>query len=319
MYEAGSADPGTVQQADAGNWMNATIALSVSVHGWGGSRQAKAVSVQQYSTEIARMVQEQDASVTERLMTCAEYKAIASRDGYAKRWLEARMVPGVPELFRDGVYCVPMCQVSAVSAYMAVYQEERRALVDVLYDCWTTRVREACGKPRIQVSAASYPTADAMRAKYSVVLRWIELGVPGKLALIAPEAFVQAQADLLSTVEAGKAHIESILCTEALELVSNLRGVLQGLDDGTQKKFYDSHIQKIVEWSQLFLEARNVTGFAALADVAERIKAIALGCDKDALKKFSFIRKEIKHDLDGALVALKGLMAAQPTRLIELD
>ena len=114
-------------------------------------------------------------------------------------------------------------------------------------------------------------------------------------------------------------HIESILCAEAAELVKNLRNVLQGFDDGTAKKFYDSHIEKIVQWSELFMEARNVTGFTALAEVADQIKAIALHCDKDALKKFGFIRKEVKAELDGALVTLKGLMEARPSRVLDLD
>ena len=301
--------------ADLG-WLENTVACSVSIHAWGNSKGVRAADVSQFSGELAAQAAKKRVSMTKRLLECQEYQAIKSRDGHAGQWFAAH---SVPSLFRNGVYAVPLAIMNSWTTYLAEYQQERIILVATFYDVYLSARWAAQDELGPLYRAEDYPDAGAVADKFFIEVRYLELGVPGKLALIAPEAFVKAQAELLATVEQGKAHIESILCTEAVELVSNLRNVLQGFDDGTAKKFYDSHIQKIVEWSDLFLEARNVTGFDGLAAVAERIKAVALGCDKDALKKFSFIRQEVKTELDGALMTLKGLMEAQPTRLIELD
>jgi len=205
------------------------------------------------------------------------------------------------------------------TAYVEAYKAERQALIDAFSWSYDQARHEAQYELGSLYRAEEYPDVEQVINKFFIEVRYLELGVPGKLALIAPEAFAQAQAELVQTIEQGKAHIESILCAEAMELVQGLRGALQGLDDGTSKRFYESHLTKIVEWSALFLEARNVTGFQELSAVAAQIQAIALGCDKEALKRFSFIRKDVKTELDGALTTLKGLMEARPTRQIELD
>lgn len=297
-------------------WLENTVACSISIHAWGNSKGVKAAEVSQFSGELAAQAAKKRVSMTKRLLECKEYAAIKSRDGHAGQWFAAH---SVPSLFRNGVYAVPLAMMNAWVQYLEAYQAERQALVSCFYSTYNVARWDAETELGPLFRIDDYPDVDSVVGKFSVEVRYLELGVPGKLALIAPEAFAKAQAELTATVEQGKAHIESILCAEAVELVQGLRGALQGLDDGTLKKFYDSHIQKIVEWSSLFLDARNVTGFDGLAAVAEQIKAIALGCDKDTLKQFSFIRQEVKHELDGALVALKGLMEARPVRLIELD
>ena len=297
-------------------WLENTVACSVSIHAWGNSKGVKAADVSQFSGELAAQAAKKRVSMTKRLLECAEFQAIKSRDGHAGQWFAAH---SVPSLFRNGVYAVPIAIMHEWVLYLDVYQGERISLVAAFYDAYQVARYAAQDELGPLYRPEDYPDAGTVADKFFIEVRYLELGVPGQLKLIAPEAFEKAQADLLDTIEQGKAHIESILCAEVQELVQNLRNVLQGLDDGTAKKFYDSHIQKIVEWSDLFLEARNVTGFDGLAAVAEQIKSIALGCDKDALKKFSFIRAEVKRDLDGALMTLKGLMEARPARLIELD
>lgn len=301
------------------SWLDSTIACSVSVHAWGNSKGVKAADVSQYSGELAEKAAKKRLAVTKRLLDCKEYQAIQSRDGFAGQWFKAH---SVPSLFRNGVYAVPMSHIDAWTGYLAEYTAERQhTLVPEFLGAYSEARQRAQYDDELGVlyRAEDYPDVQDMGRKFYVEVRYVELGVPGKLALIAPEAFAQAQAELAATVEQGKAHIEAILCHEAVTMVQGLRGALQGLDDGTLKKFYDSHIQKIVEWSDLFLEARNVTGFEELASVAEQIRAVAMGCEKDSLKKFSFIRQEVKKELDGALTTLKGLMQARPVRQIELD
>lgn len=297
-------------------WLDGTIACSISVHAWGNSKGVKAADVSQYSGELAAQAAKKRVSVSKRLLECKEYQEIKSLDGKAGVWFKEH---SVPSLFRNGVYAVPIQLMPKWVAYLDKYQVERSSLVIDFSYAYSNARWNASYELGELYRQEDYPDEQAMSAKFYVESRYVELGVPGKLALVAPEVFAKAQADLAATVEAGKAHIESILCTEATELVQNLRNVLQGFDDGTAKKFYDSHIQKIVDWSTLFLEARNVTGFQGLADVAEQIKAVALGCDKEALKKFGFLRKEAKQELDGALTTLKSLMEAKPERLIDLD
>lgn len=297
-------------------WMDNTVACSISIHAWGNSKGVKAADVSQYSNELASQAAKKRVSVTKRLLECKEYQAIKSRDGFAGKWFAEH---SVPSMLRNGVYAVPCTIMSDWAEYLKVYQIERQCLVADFKDAYAGSRYDAQYELGELFRAEDYPDESTVADKFYVEVRYLELGVPGKLQLIAPEAFQKAHADLMASVEQGKAHIESILCAEAMELVQGLRNTLQGLDDGTLKKFYDSHVTKIAEWADLFLTARNVTGFDGLAAVAEQLKATALSCDKDSIKKFAFIRKDIKAELDGALVTLKGLMEAQSTRKIDLD
>jgi hypothetical protein len=297
-------------------WLENAICCSISIRSWGNSRSVKAADVSQYSNELAVQAAKKRVSLTKRLLECSEYQAIKSLDGHAGRWFAEH---SVPSLFRNGVYAVPLTIMNQWTEYLEEYQGLRQTLVAAFYSAYNMARWDAEGELGPLFRLEDYPDAETVESKFSIEIRYLELGVPGKLALIAPEAFAKAQAELNASIEQGKAHIESILCQEAVEFVQGLRGALQGLDDGTLKRFYDSHIEKIVEWSSLFLDARNVTGFTELADVAERIKAVALGCDTGALKKFAFIRKDVKAELDGALTTLKGLMEARPGRKMDLD
>jgi hypothetical protein len=297
-------------------WLEGTVCCSVSIHSWGNAKNVKAADVSQYSGELAEQAAKRRVSMTKRLLECAEYQAIKSRDGHAGKWFAEH---SVPSLFRHGVYAVPLAMMNQWTEYLEEYQDARRILVGAFGHTYYTARWQAEAELGPLYRSEDYPDAETVASKFSVEIRYLELGVPGKLALIAPEAFAKAQAELTATVEQGKAHIESILCQEATELVQGLHGALQGLDDGTLKRFYDSHVEKIVEWSSLFLDARNVTGFTELADVAEQLKTVALGYDTGALKKFGFLRKEVKAELDGALITLKGLMEARPARKLDLD
>ena len=297
-------------------WLENCVACSISIHAWGNSKGVKAADVSQYSGELAAQAAKKRVSMSKRLLECAEYQSIKSLDGHAGRWFAEH---SVPSLFRNGVYAVPLPTMNQWIEYLQEYQACRHTLIAAFYSAYNMARWDAETDLGPLFRMEDYPDAETVVSKFSIEVRYLELGVPGKLELLAPEAFARAQAELTATVEQGKAHIESILCAEAVELVQGLRGALQGLDDGTIKRFYDSHVEKIVEWSSLFLDARNVTGFAGLADVAEHIKAIALGCDTNAIRKFGFIRKDIKAELDGTLITLKALMEARPSRKLDLD
>lgn len=298
------------------NWTENTVACSISIHAWGNSKGVRASEVAQFSDTLAEKAGEKRISVSKRLLDCAEYKAIVSRDGFAGKWFQDH---SVPSLFRRGVYSVATCFVQQWVDYVESYRTERNPLADTFAAVYEEAVERARRELGALYRAEDYPTADEVRSKFWVDVRYLELGVPGRLERISPEAFRQAQEELDRTVQQGKAQIEAILCQEATELVQGLRNALQGLDDGTLKRFHDNHIEKIINWSDLFLDIRNVTGFDELARIAESLGDLARGCEKDTLKSFALVRSDVKRSLDGALVELKGLMEARPVRQMSLD
>ena len=254
--------------------------------------------------------------MTKRLLECPEYQAIKSLDGHAGKCFQEH---SVPSLFRNGVYAVPLAMVERWAEFLREYQRERCDLVRLLAQGYAEARHAAQGDLGPLYRAEEYPDVEEVVGKFFVEVRYLELGVPGRLELIAPESFRQAQAELIQTVEQGKLHIEAILCQEAVELVQGLRGALEGLEDAQPKRFYQSHIDKLAEWSTLFLDARNVTGFDGLAQVAEQLENLARGIDRETVKKFGFIRAEVKRELEGVMVTLKGLMEERPTRQMTLD
>jgi uncharacterized protein YukE len=149
-------------------------------------------------------------------------------------------------------------------------------------------------------------------------VRYVELGVPARLQTINAEVYQQAQARLQVVVEEGQAQIEQLLVQEVSTLVQGLQDALTGLDGAQPKRFYRSHLEKIVEWTQIFRDIRNVTGFDALEAVTARLQATVAGQSVEAIKSFDVVRRELQQELTTTAATLQGLMEVKPSRRMRL-
>lgn len=297
-------------------WLENTVCCAVAIHSWGNSKQVKAADVSQYDGELAQKVAEKTVVLSKKLLVCPEYKAITSRDSFAGIWFREH---SVPSLFKRGVYAVPTAVIDDWIVYLDQYSRDREQLVSDFGFAFDQAVLEAEHKLGALFRAEEYPFTSEVVSKFSVQVRYLELGIPGKLALIAPDTFAKAQEELRQTVNQGKAYIEALLCQEVTDLTQGLYQALQGLDDGTLKRFHESHITKVQEWAALFLDARNVTDDAELAAVVQKLGHCVAGIQTEAVKKFAFVREPVKQALNASLVDLKALMAQRSTRHIDLE
>lgn len=297
-------------------WMNSTIACSISIHSWGNSKGVKAGEVLGYSQDLAEKAANKRISMSKRLIECQEYKAIVSRDGHAGKWFAEH---SVPSLFRKGVYCVPVAFMQEWTDYLESYGDERLDMVMAFERAYSDAAWNARQELGELYRAEDYPIANDVRARFWIDVRYLELSVPDRLEHIDPQTFARAREELAASVEQGKLAIEHILAEEAAELIAGLRTALSGLDDGTLKRFHDSHVEKIREWSGLFLAGRNVTNSTELADVVQSLQDIVTAQSIPVLRSFEQVRATVKRDLAQCQSQLKEYMEARPSRRISLD
>ena len=296
---------------------DSTIALSLSIHRFGTTRGIKAEQLVTLMPGSTEQIREQYVSASKKLFQSKEYDAIVSLDNAATKSIKER---SLPSLFRRGVYLVPTTLVGEIESKINNYRFERQEKVAEFLSVYEFAELDAKWKLDRLYDPTQYPSVAKMASLFSIETRWLDLGVPNSLASVDPTIFAQAKADMLRNMEEAEEHCKALLRAEVLSLTQGLYTALQGLDDGTLKRFHTSHVEKITAWTQLFKDARNVANDTELADVVERLQyAVEYAGDPAMLKQYDLVRKDVKTNLQGCLVELKTLTESCPLRAVNFD
>ena len=296
---------------------DSTIALSLSIHRFGTTRGIKAEQLVTLMPGSTEQIREQYVSASKKLFQSKEYDAIVSLDNSATKSIKER---SLPSLFRRGVYLVPTTLVGDIEERIGNYRIERQEKVDDFLHVYQYAEMAAKWKLDNLYDPTQYPSIAKMTSLFSIEVRWLDLGVPNSLAAVDPAIFAQAKADMIRNMQEAEEHCKALLRAEVLSLTQGLYTALQGLDDGTLKRFHTSHVEKITAWAQLFKEARNVANDTELTDVVERLQyAVEYAGDPAMLKQYDIVRKDVKTNLQGCLVELKTLTESCPLRAVNFD
>lgn len=295
------------------NWLDNTVLCSITVRRFGTLKQVKAGELDDTigGQEIIGMMHANTIKLTKKLLDAPELNNIVSFDN---RYQVLFRHYSVPNIFKHGIYAVPISLLQKWETHVQQYVTERAALVEQFLQVYEDAVRQAQNTLGVLFSDTDYPTVTELRSRFRVDVHYMELSVPKKLQRVSPELYYQAQQELCKKIEEGKQYIEHVLCEEILTMVHDLSRILKGLDDGEPKKLHFSRIEKIEEWCSLF-RARNVTDFQALADVVRQLQETVSGVDKIALKRED-VRQCLRKELSDTL---RSLTFIKETRKIVLD
>lgn len=293
------------------SYFDKVIACAVTAHKWGVDKQL--TRLQDYAPTLREQIEAGNIRATQRIFEGEEYQAISRFDTQTGVWCRQN---SVPTLLKSGIYGVPIGHLSTWEATLNARITQRTALCEQFYAVYPQRVQEAIAARPGLVHAWFYPSAEQIRQEFGVGVRYLDLNIPIRLEGLNRDIYEAAKAHLLQEIEQTSQHIESTLLKECEELVGGLHDALKGLDDGALKRFHVSHLTKLEEWADLFLQVRNVTGYSQLEQVAKQLKYTVMGRGKE-LKENATERKSVRETMAQTLVTLKELMEEQPLRNVE--
>lgn len=301
-----------------------TIAYQVSFHRWGIERKIKPGILSSLLPEERNLVESKMLSASKKIIQSDEYNTIVSQDGFAARWLAERAVPSI---LKKGVYLIPVAFVDQVNERMESYKFERQEVLVpaflAVYSDQAYAAREmfylTTGGSQL-FDSLEYPTVEKMATLFSLETSYISFDVPSQLQHVSEELFRREKERVEAAWQTAEEAINQLLIQECAELVEGLQTALKGLNDGTLKKFRDANVENLREWSQLFLQARNVTNNEELAEVVRCIQSTLAGVQRDDLKHDrSSLRQFVQGALSQAQIELKGMLEVQPERMIQFE
>lgn len=294
-----------------------TIALSLSIHRFGTSRGIKNEQLIDLMPYHDDQIREKFIGATKKLFQSREYDSIVRLDNSTVKELKAR---SLPSLLRRGIYLIPVGLVQQVNNTISDYAYRRQAKVEKFIDMYEYDLIDAKNMLGTLYDPMQYPSKERMAQLFSIEARWLDLGVPGSLALVDPAIFEQAKKEMLVHMQEAEEHCKALLRAEVMELSRCLHQALQGLDDGTLKRFHTSHTEKIKAWCDIFTEARNVTNDTELQEVVTKLRwSVDYVGDPAELKSESGVRSYVKKELEGCLTELKALTEACPLRSFKFE
>lgn len=294
-----------------------TIALSLSIHRFGTSRGIKSEQLIDLMPHHDDQIREKFIGATKKLFQSKEYDAIVSLDNSTVKELKAR---SLPSMLRRGIYLVPTGLVQQVTNTIGEYAYTRQEKVHTFIMMYEYNLINAQSMLGALYDPMQYPSKERMAQLFSVEARWLDLGVPSSLALINPAIFEQAKKEMLAQMQEAEEHCKALLRAEVMELSKGLHQALQGLDDGTLKRFHLSHTEKIKAWCDIFSEARNVTNDKELQEVVTKLRwTVDYAGDSTELRSEVGVRSYVKKELEGCLTELKALTEACPLRTFDFE
>mgnify|MGYP001580758417 CR=1 FL=1 len=301
-----------------------TIAYQVSFHRWGIERKIKAGILSSLLPDERNLVESKMLSASKKIIQSDEYNKIVSQDGFVARWLAERSVPSI---LKKGVYLIPLAFVDMVNEKMESYKFERQEVLVpaflAVYSDQAYAAREmfylTTGGSQL-FDSLEYPTVEKMATLFSLETSYISFDVPDQLKYVSEELFRRERERVEQAWQSAEDAINTLLVHECAELVDGLQVALKGLNDGTLKKFREANVENLREWSQLFLQARNVTNNEELEKVVQDINMSLANVTRDDLKHDrSSLRQFVQGALSQAQVELKGMLENQPERLIQFE
>ena len=248
-----------------------TVALSVSVHGFGNARGVDKATLQEVMPGLSDEAARRYVSATRKLVDCEEFAAIKTLDGQMAQTLRRK---GIPSYFRKGIYLVPAGQVTAMNEALGIYQKTRADLVTALGLVWQDRWSESQQATAEQFGFVPYPPWEQVQAQFSVEVHWLSLEVPGKLQYLNLDLYQEEQERMRVRLQEVEAQICALLRAEACEQTQTLIERLKGLGTGETKRFAHSHVTDLMAWCQTFLAGRNVTNDAELEHRTKQLREV---------------------------------------------
>lgn len=248
-----------------------------------------------------------------KLFDCDEYKAIITFDGSLDMWLKLRCI-AVGNIEFRGMYILPLSLLTEVDEYMRKKKEERKVLVEKFLQVYDAQREQGRERLKSMFKEEDYPPVEEVRGKFDMSWRYVEFGVSKKLP---PEMLEKEQKELEEQFKNMEVECRDALRQTCIKLCSHLSESLTPNEDGSKKKFYDSNIENLVQFLDLFAK-RDITNDTEMRELCAKAKGIVSAATPEALRKDDDMRKIIKEAMDKVTDRVVTMVETEKRRKFDL-
>ena len=224
--------------------------------------------------------------VTGSPIECKEWKAVKSAYNDIGTELRVRSTPLYTysrniKRMRRGIRIVNARQIPLLERIIEDKEKEAKAVLESFLKVYPVLIENAKLALAGQYSESDFPTPDVIRSRFGISWSYLPFGQPSNLPKEVLEREMQAE------VEANKETARECrlaLRQGLLSLVDHLTDVLTpDAKTGKRKKFYESNLEKIVEFQKL-LEFTDLTNDDELRTIADKARLMVSDASPEDIK-----------------------------------
>jgi hypothetical protein len=257
-------------------------------------------------------------SLGKRIVQMPETALIRSCDGRFRIWLNKNCTP-----FAEGTWNVSYGMVTAVAQRAQEWKDERALLVAAAGRAYPAEVEKQRREAKAGTGLAhlydprDYPSAERFMSEYWAEDRFIDFGVPGALMQVDPAIFEAERQKLVAEGERAKNLIQQHLAQQVIDITEHLHELLTPRSSGRKAAVRDGTLDDLFQFLDT-LAARDVTGFAELQTITERLRQTAAGLDVETLRKDDTVRTRTASVMGEVRDAVAALIVDAPARGIRV-
>ena len=207
-------------------------------------------------------------------------------------------------------------QVEEFEQQIASYQSELDGAVALLQREYGELLSKAQQDLGSLFNVSDYPST--LEGLYSIIVEYPSVEPDPSLVTISASLYQRERQRIAARFDEAVEMAEEAFAAEFQGLVQHLSERLQGLNDGTVKRFSDSNITNLCEFFDRF-KSLSIGSNGDLDQLVSEAKDAVKGISPDWLKQSEPLRDSIREKLGTIGQQLDELMVARPKRAISFD
>lgn len=269
------------------NMLDQTVCVSLTLNRIGTRRKVS-------TTQVEVNTDKKMLHVSKEIFRSEEFKRITSLDAEIRGFLAETTLPAT-QLFRGGVYLIPIPLVAMVDARLEDYRAERQRRVDAFLAAYPQLIESAREHLKDLYNPNDYPPIEQVRAEFGMSTQYMSLGVPEVLEGISKSIFKRESAAAAAKVASAAEEIKAAMRDSLKQLVDHMVERLTPKDGETEgpKKFHYTLVTNLQQYLDVF-DAKNITGDTELAELVGQCRALLNGVDPKKLRENGDVREYVK-------------------------
>lgn len=252
--------------------------------------------------------------VSKDLYDSPELKAIISADMKIDEWLKWKCLP-FP--MKRSIYLLPKGLLLQVDEKLSEHKVKRDELVEKFIAKLDETIASAKERLKDLFDSTDYPTADAVRKRFTYSYQLLELGPSQQLKVLNKELYEREARKIQAQMIEGSKAIDQLLVKRGADVVAHLVERFTPAEEGKKKVFRNSSLDKVNEFISTFKEM-NINDNKQLETIINQLKALTEGVTPDAIKTSEALQDAMLKGFTKIKSSLDELMVEQGERSIRL-
>lgn len=304
-----------IEQQDAGNILDRSVCLSLTLSKPGLRRKVKAGAIGEEGATVQTDADLKMVHVSKSIIDSPEFRDISKLDNEIRKYVASRCLPSG---LRAGLLMLPNVSVKDVYAELDQKADERKALIRKFINRYPDLIEEARTRLGDLFEPKDYITAGALEQAFDMRVDCLAFSTPGKLRAIDPEIFERETAKFQANIAIATEEATLLMRSTAKDLVEHLLERLTPKPDGSAKVFHSTLISNVTEFAAGF-PALNIANDAQLAGLVDKMGKLLAGVNPESLRTLDHVRDHIAAKMGEIKAGLDSLLIDRPKRVVDFE